>query len=46
MSRLSLYVIALFVTAIVVGIVFLANWNIPAPAQGIEKVIDNGRFPK
>ena len=45
MSRLSIYVIAVFAVSIAAGIVALATWDIPAPATEIEIVLPNDRFP-
>ena len=39
--------VLLFVVVIIAGgAVFLANWEIPAPVQRVEKVISNDRFSR
>jgi hypothetical protein len=40
-------IIALAILVIVAGgVVFLANWDIPAPTAKVEKVMPNDRFPR
>ena len=41
--RLALVFVVVFVGGVAV---FLANWEIPAPVQPVEKVISNGRFAR
>ena len=46
MGRLAKILIAAFAVFVVGGIVFLATWDIPAPAHQVEKVLDDSRFPR
>jgi len=46
MKNISRLVFFLVVLIIAGGGVFLATWDIPAPAQKIEKVLPDDRFPK
>lgn len=45
-SRFLGGLLAVFLTAIVAGAVFLLMWDIPAPSQRIEQVLSTDRFPK
>ncbi|MDG2313735.1 MAG: hypothetical protein P8M15_06870 [Alphaproteobacteria bacterium] len=42
---MKILIIFIFVV-IVGGAVFLANWDIPAPLQSIEKVLPDDRFSR
>ncbi len=45
--RMLVRLILLFVVVLVAGgAVFLANWEIPAPVERIEKIIPNDRFAR
>ena len=46
MKKLSRIIIALAVLVLVGGVVFLATWDIPAPASEVVKVLPNDRFPR
>ncbi|MDE0780429.1 MAG: hypothetical protein OSB67_06705 [Alphaproteobacteria bacterium] len=35
---------AIFLIGIILGVVFLATWDIPAPSEQVEKTISNDRF--
>ncbi len=42
-----LKILIIFIFVVVVGgAVFLANWDIPAPLQSIEKVLPDDRFSR
>lgn len=44
----KIWLILFFVLLLVVGVgaIFLANWDIPAPAQQTEKTLPDDMFPK
>ena len=46
MGKLVGAVVGLVILVVAGGAVFLANWDIPAPLQSIEKTIPNDRFPR
>jgi hypothetical protein len=46
MKSLSKFIFFIVLIMIVGGGVFLATWDIPAPAATVEKVLHNDRFPK
>ena len=37
-------VIILIIISVVLGSVFLSNWNIPAPTKMVSEVIDDSKF--
>ncbi len=37
-------VIILIIISVVLGSVFLSNWNIPAPTKIVSEVIDDSKF--
>ena len=37
-------VITLIIISVVLGSVFLSNWNIPAPTKMVSEVIDDSKF--
>jgi len=39
-------IIAAVLGLIVVGVVFLATWDIPPPSAAVEKVVPDDRFPR
>ena len=39
-------VIILIIISVVLGSVFLSNWNIPAPTKMVSEVIDDSKFRK
>jgi len=46
MRRITIFIVFLLVLVLGGGFVFLATWDIPAPSQPVEKVLDNDRFPR
>jgi hypothetical protein len=46
MRRITIFIVFLLILVLGGGFVFLATWDIPAPSQPIEKVLDNDRFPR
>lgn len=46
MNRMTLTVFVIFLVLVATGVVFLANWDIPPPSKSVEKVLDDGRFPR
>ena len=46
MKRLTLALLVVVVAVIGAGFIFLATWDIPSPSKPVERVIDDGRFPK
>jgi hypothetical protein len=46
MKKLSTYVFLLVVAVIVGLVIFVASWDIPAPANNIERTIPDDNFPK
>ncbi len=46
MRKFLFIVLSLLAVAIGGGGVFLASWNIPAPAQKIEKPVPDDKMPK
>lgn len=45
-GRLALILVALVLLILVGGAAYLATRSIPAPEQGVEKVIPDDRFPR
>jgi hypothetical protein len=45
-TLLSVIGLIIFVSVVVVGGLFLAYWDLPAPAKPVEKVLPDARFPK
>lgn len=46
MNRFTLTILVIFFALIATGVVFLATWDIPPPSKSVEKVLDDGRFPR
>ena len=46
MNKVVAVLVILLVVAIAGGVIFLATWDIPPPAQEVEKVLPNDRFPR
>lgn len=46
MNRLAVSLLVLIVLLAGAGAVFLVTWDIPPPSQPVERVIDDGRFPR
>ena len=46
MRRITIFFFLLLLLVLGGGFVFLATWEIPAPSQSVEKVLDNDRFPR
>lgn len=46
MNKFISVLVILLVVALAGGVVFLANWDIPPPAQAVDKVLPNDRFPR
>ena len=46
MNRFFLTILAVFFVLVATGVVFLATWDIPPPSKPVEKVLDDGRFPR
>ncbi len=46
MNRVAQYVIVAALAILIVGGVFLATWDIPAPTVKVEKVVPDDRFPR
>jgi hypothetical protein len=46
MGKLTIFLVAVVVLAVVGGCVFLAFWDIPVPSTQVEKVLPDARFPK
>tara|TARA_B100001540_G_scaffold315805_1_gene343974 strand:- start:883 stop:1023 length:141 start_codon:yes stop_codon:yes gene_type:complete len=46
MSKFWLILFLLTLGGVLGGAVFLMNWDIPAPTQRVETIIDNDRFPR
>lgn len=46
MKRFTLVLVVIVLALIVTGVVFLATWDIPPPSEKVEKVLDDGRFPR
>jgi hypothetical protein len=46
MSKAPFLVLAILVAAVVGGAAFLATWDIPPPAERVEKVLPDDRFPR
>ena len=42
--KMFLTVIMLIIISVVLGSVFLSNWNIPAPTKMVSEVIDDSKF--
>ncbi|MDA5192365.1 hypothetical protein [Govanella unica] len=45
MGKFSLVIFVLLLVGAGAGLVFLLNWNIPAPSQKVEKVLPDDMFP-
>ncbi len=45
MSKVSLFLFAVLVAVVLVGLGLLAAWDIPAPTAAVEKVIPDDRLP-
>ncbi|MEM9682926.1 MAG: hypothetical protein AAF942_06655 [Pseudomonadota bacterium] len=46
MNRFTLTILVVFIALVAGGAVFLATWEIPPPSKPVEKVLDDGRFPR
>jgi hypothetical protein len=46
MRKFTLFLLVLLIISVVGGLAFLATWDIPAPSQKVEKVLDNDRFAR
>lgn len=46
MGKLAIALVLIGALALVAGAFLLANWQLPAPNQPIEKVLPDARFPK
>ena len=46
MNRFTLTLVVIVIALIATGVVFLATWDIPPPSEKVEKVLDDGRFPR
>lgn len=46
MGKLIKLLFVALILALAGGAAFLATWDIPAPAQEVEKVLDDDRFPR
>ncbi len=46
MRKFTLFLIILLLVTVGGGLAFLATWDIPAPSQKVEKVLDNDRFAR
>jgi hypothetical protein len=46
MGKLAIALVVIAVVGLVAGAFVLANWQLPAPNQPIEKVLPDARFPK
>jgi hypothetical protein len=46
MNRFTLTILIAVFALIATGVVFLATWDIPPPSKSVEKVLDDGRFPR
>ncbi len=46
MKKLTVFLVAILVAALVGGGAFLAGWDIPAPQKKVEKVVPNDRFSR
>lgn len=44
--RMFFTVIILIIMSMVLGGVFLSNWNIPAPTKMVSQVLDDSKFRK
>ena len=42
--KMFLIGIMLIIISVVLGSVFLSNWNIPAPTKMVSEVIDDSKF--
>lgn len=45
MSKLTQFILATVVLAVVGGGIFLMTWDIPAPSEKVTKTLSNDRFP-
>ena len=45
MGKIILILVGLLVVVVIGGVGFLMTWDIPAPAQHVERVIPDARFP-
>jgi cell division septal protein FtsQ len=46
MRKFTWFLLILLIVSVGGGLVFLATWDIPAPSKKVEKVLDNGKFPR
>lgn len=46
MKKIISFLVILLIVAIGGGLAFLATWEIPAPSQKVEKVLNNDKFPR
>jgi len=46
MNKFLSFLVILLIVAIVGGLAFVATWEIPAPSQKVEKVLQNDKFPR
>lgn len=46
MRKLTMLIVLAVLALVVVGAVFLAAWDIPAPVAKVDKVIPDDRFPR
>lgn len=46
MSKLTLIISAFVVISLTAGAIALAQWDIPAPQQKVQKVLPDDKFPK
>ncbi len=46
MNRFTLTLLVVFFVLAATGVAFLATWDIPPPSKSVEKVLDDGRFPR
>jgi len=46
MKKIILFLVILLIVSVAGGMAFLATWDIPAPSQNVEKVLNNDKFPR
>ncbi len=46
MRKFTWFLLILLAIAVGGGLVFLATWDIPAPSQKVEKVLENDKFER
>jgi Flp pilus assembly protein CpaB len=44
--KVSIIIFVVVILTVVAGLVFLSTWNIPAPADQVEKVIPNEKLSR